>query len=624
MRFLFLVIFLFILSASHAQLGFCSGSKGDPIFHEDFGQGAGTGNSLAPGITNYIFVSGDPQDGQYTISDDIGNEINSWHSYLPNTTISGGRALIVNADFNAGRFYRKEIAGLCENTTYEFSAYLMNIYNSTSNVCLGREIPNNVRFEIWDETDSILLKSGNTGDIYSTSSPKWDQFALTFQSEPGQEKVILKMFNNGEGGCGNDLAIDDIIFRSCGDLVTISNNGETSDALIICEEDTPVSLKLKATSDNSVYEQVFYQWQISLDGENWGNIPGAISSTYDTSLIDKTTYYRVKIAEDQTNLANNFCSSASSAFKIEVIEVPDPPASTGDLEVCANEPAPALRVSVKENEFVNWYDQETGGNLLASNSNVFFPVEGGTYYAEAKNAELDCAGSVRTPVKLTIYPLPNLRDENLKICPDSSIILEAGASGYDYRWSTGESFETITISSPGNYSVDVISAEGCFTTKDFMVTEVENAAIQEVVSNGTQVEIVPVEEGDFRYSLDGSNYQNSPVFDRVPGGIYTAYISDTENCKIETLEFAHIVVPKLITPNNDGYHDSFQLKGVEFFSNSEIRLFDRYGKLIKAGPGAGFKWDGTWNGVDLPADDYWYHIQIDGFEVKTGHFSLLR
>ena len=80
----------------------------------------------------------------------------------------------------------------------------------------------------------------------------------------------------------------------------------------------------------------------------------------------------------------------------------------------------------------------------------------------------------------------------------------------------------------------------------------------------------------------------------------------------------------MITPNNDGYNDSFELKGIEFFGSSEIQIFNRYGKLIKSGEGSSFIWEGIYNGMDLPADDYWYRIKIEGFNDKTGHFSLIR
>ncbi len=62
MKFLFILIFFFVIGTMNAQLGFCSGSKGDPIFHEDFGPSTGTGEALPAGITTYTFVKLDPKD----------------------------------------------------------------------------------------------------------------------------------------------------------------------------------------------------------------------------------------------------------------------------------------------------------------------------------------------------------------------------------------------------------------------------------------------------------------------------------------------------------------------------------------------------------------------------------
>ena len=81
-RLSFLIIFFLITSPSFAQLGFCYGSKGDSIFQEDFGSGTVYGPALATGITSYNFVTQDPQDGEYTVSDIVGRQITSWHSYF--------------------------------------------------------------------------------------------------------------------------------------------------------------------------------------------------------------------------------------------------------------------------------------------------------------------------------------------------------------------------------------------------------------------------------------------------------------------------------------------------------------------------------------------------------------
>lgn len=608
-----------------AQLGFCSGSKGDPIFHEDFGSGTGTGDEFEPGITNYTFVAGgDPNDGQYTVSDEIGTRFATWYSDFPQTTLSNGRALIVNADFTAGRFYQTEISGLCENTTYEFSAFLMNVHRSNTGVCPGGDIPINVRFEIWDETDSVLLKSGDTGDINSTSTPKWEQYALTFSSEPGQGRVILKMFNNGDGGCGNDLAIDDIIFRSCGDLTTISSDKGENGVYKVCEENTPASLSLQATPDNSVYEQHFFQWQRSADGENWQEISGANISTLEQNSINFTTYFRVKVAEDPVNLSSNECSSASDAFLVEVIETPAAPVSNGDITICSDEPVPPLSVAAAAGEMVYWYNAATGGEIVAENTSLFNPETDGIYYAEARKEGSDCASSFRTAVKLTIHQIPQVSDEILQICPDATLTIDAGIAGLDYEWNTGAVSQEITVDSPGNYSVILRNMNGCSATRNILVETVANAQISEIISEEASVIIKPVSPGDFLYSLDGVEFQSSNIFESVPGGIYTAFIKDSQNCNSDSREFPHLVIPKFITPNNDGYNDSFKLKGIEYFEHSEIQIFNRYGKLLKAGRGEGFKWYGKLNGVDLPADDYWYLIRIAGFADKKGNFSLIR
>ncbi|MFM7895942.1 MAG: hypothetical protein ACKO8L_08445 [Flavobacterium sp.] len=67
-EFYFFIVVFFYTILSFGQLGFCSGSKGAPIFLENFGSGTNYGPALTAGVTNYSYVnSGFPQDGQYTL-----------------------------------------------------------------------------------------------------------------------------------------------------------------------------------------------------------------------------------------------------------------------------------------------------------------------------------------------------------------------------------------------------------------------------------------------------------------------------------------------------------------------------------------------------------------------------
>lgn len=617
MKVYLLFALLFVSASGYAQLGFCEGSKGDPIFQEDFE----AATELPPGTTNYIHVNQDPQDGEYTVSNQIGNIITTWHSSLPPTTVSNNYALIVNASFTSGRFYQTEITGLCENTTYEFSAFLMNIYDRSSMGCEDGGIPINVRFEIWDETNSNLLKEGNTGDIPSQNSPEWEQYALTFQTEVGQQAVILKMYNNGVGGCGNDLAIDDIIFRSCGDLTTVtSENGENR--LDVCAEEAPVSLTLQATPDFSVYNSHAYQWQESSNSEVWNDIPGETDEVFNTPSLSNNRFYRVKVAEDPVNLNDNLCSTVSESFTVNILETPYPPESDGNVSICNDEETPELNVEVEEGETANWYDENN--NMIAENTESYLPDTQGVYYVEAINEGFDCQPSSRIAINFTINESPQVNDEVLQLCDGGNLILDAGLSGLTYEWSTGETSEEIEIVSSGNYSVILTNTAGCSTTKNFEINQVDIAAIESVNSDLENIIVTPTNEGDFEYSLDGSSYQTSNIFNTVAGGIYTVYMRDLSGCNTVTQEFPHIVIPKFITPNADGYNDNFSINGLEYFPSSEIRIFDRYGKLLKAGAGETFNWNGTLKSRDLPSNDYWYHIYIEGFKTLKGSFSLKR
>src|SRR5690606_23371979 len=202
--------------------------------------------------------------------------------------------------------------------------------------------------------------------------------------------------------------------------------------------------------------------------------------------------------------------------------------------------------------------------------------------------------------------------------------LDAGLPGQQYAWSTGAATQSISVSGAGTYEVEITNSQGCSSKKIFEVSGVTTPVIREISSEGPEVTISLENNGDFLYSLDGSNYQTSNIFPSVGGGIYTAYVKNLAGCSVVTWEFAHLVLPQYITPNNDGYHDYFEVKGVAFFGNSIIRIFDRYGKLLAYGRGESFRWDGSVNSRPLPEEDYWYSIDIEGFETIRGHFSLVR
>ncbi len=136
--------------------------------------------------------------------------------------------------------------------------------------------------------------------------------------------------------------------------------------------------------------------------------------------------------------------------------------------------------------------------------------------------------------------------------------------------------------------------------------------------------IPPATGGPFEFSLDGINYQKSPLFTNLIIGEYTAYIRDTSICEYWTYPLALLDYPHFFTPNGDGYNDVWEVKNLaNYYPKANISIFNRYGKLLKQ-LDAYSTWDGKYIGNELPADDYWFKINLTNDRIIKGHFSLKR
>ena len=133
----------------------------------------------------------------------------------------------------------------------------------------------------------------------------------------------------------------------------------------------------------------------------------------------------------------------------------------------------------------------------------------------------------------------------------------------------------------------------------------------------------------YEYRLNNGPWQRDPLFNRVPGGTHTITAREVNGCgSITSRPFRLIGYPRFFTPNGDGYNDTWNVINDAGMSINRVIIFDRYGKLIKQLDPASGGWDGTFNGRNLPADDYWFlvNFRITGNinEEYKGSFTLKR
>ena len=255
------------------------------------------------------------------------------------------------------------------------------------------------------------------------------------------------------------------------------------------------------------------------------------------------------------------------------------------------------------------------------------------------------------------YPVNYLLNEPYTICIDQlnnitypvEIKTQLNSTDYTFQWynghdavagneiigQTGTSFTTSTV---GQYSVvvtNISNAANCsstfnLSTQNSIVPNSVTINPNELIAFGTDntvTAIVTPTSNDYLYSIDGTYFQSSNVFTNIPGGDYTLTVINKFGCGDVSATFTIVDYPNYFTPNGDGYNDTWNIKGSSALDLAIIRIFDRYGKLIKQIDPNGNGWNGTFNNELLPSTDYWFTIEYTKNNITKefkGHFSLIR
>jgi gliding motility-associated-like protein len=234
------------------------------------------------------------------------------------------------------------------------------------------------------------------------------------------------------------------------------------------------------------------------------------------------------------------------------------------------------------------------------------------------------------PVTLTVNTFaPGFQDQTLYLCPGSTVTLFAPVGYSQYLWNTGDQGTTLTTSASGTYQVTITHQNGCSQVQSFLVLNSEPAVITGILvtdfhPNNT-LTIQYTGNGAYVFSLDGENFQAGNTFTGLPAGEYSVFVSDLQGCGLIGPVMAVIMdYPRFFTPNGDGINDQWNIKFLERQPAATVAIFDRYGKLIYRFNGQMPGWDGTANGRQLPASDYWFVLTLESGRTVKSHFTLKR
>ncbi|MFC5979810.1 T9SS type B sorting domain-containing protein [Flavobacterium salmonis] len=198
---------------------------------------------------------------------------------------------------------------------------------------------------------------------------------------------------------------------------------------------------------------------------------------------------------------------------------------------------------------------------------------------------------------------------------------------------TYQASNIFTNLAPGKYIVKARHKDGCeVSTEEFVIKAV--APLTLAVSAGQQeMNVISVTAAGgsqpYMYSFNGEDFTSSNKYKIYKSGDYEVIVRDQNGCTatlIVPMTYVDVCIPNYFTPNGDGLYDEWGPGCTNIYNNLEFSIFDRYGREI-AKYRYGQKWNGKYNGEELPTGDYWYVLKLNDKKDDrefVGHFTLYR
>lgn len=494
-------------------------------------------------------------------------------------------------------------------------------------------------------------------------------------SNPQQIFVRAQFDENGNGMADADECYStDMSFNL---VVNYNPTIFQPDDIRICSDDPTTNYDLtvrenQITGGDTSIVLSYFETQLDLDNNN----PIPNPTAYINTLLDRD----ILVLATGTNT----CKSVTT-LSLKTILYANLNRNPSVIEECEvdNDGFDFFDITRRETEILNglnvsdfsftYYENETdaiaGNTNVISNSLSFENTQAITQTIYARVLPLANECFIVVPITLIVNPVPKIDiEDQYVIClnnldevinPENTPFLsvppidtQLNTSEYTFQWYKGTEAEVnadllgtaitgatnaqYTPTTVGNYTVFATNNNtGCRIPASTLVVgsyppeSISVELLSTSFSDNNIIEVTVIGVGEYEFKLDSGSWQSSNVFERLTGGEHTIYVRDLLNCN-EISEIQIVIdYPKYFTPNGDGVHDTWNIKGIATQPNAEIYIFDRYGKLLKQLNPKGIGWDGTFNGHEFPNGDYWFIVKYnepldDTQKEFKSHFSLKR
>jgi gliding motility-associated-like protein len=417
----------------------------------------------------------------------------------------------------------------------------------------------------------------------------------------------------------------------------------------LCTFDVPVTISQPVVSlSGSVTSQT--------DVACFGTLTGSVTITASGGVPP----YEFSLDAGSYQASGTFGSLAAGDH---TVTIRDAVMNTFDVNFTITQPASAVSGSITSQTDVLCYGSNTGsvtaegsggiapyqykmGSGAYQVSGTFNSLAAGSYTITIQDANL-CTVDIPVTISQPATGITgNIVTQTNVTCfgsSDGTFTVEGSGGTAPYQFSLdGATFQASGIFnglSAGTYTVTISDATPCTTDIQVIITEPEALSIS---FEKTDASCPGDADGSITLTITGGTQPYSVIWSdgvltatrtNIPTGTYSAVVTDINGCAASiNVEISAsgsekcLVIPDIITPNNDGYNDTWIIKNIDLFPNAEVFIYTRWGKLVfKTRNLSANPWDGTYKGKLLPTDSYHYILHLnDGSEPRSGVISIIR
>ncbi|MEY4110655.1 MAG: hypothetical protein RLZZ46_1010 [Bacteroidota bacterium] len=464
--------------------------------------------------------------------------------------------------------------------------------------------------------DSVIIPSGQTNTNLSVT-------AFSDALQEGIETIIISYYQNA---C-NYPAQTDTLFIDNLQPIQITNTDQT----LICPGDTAII----SASFTGGYPPYTFLW-------NTG-------STADSIIVSpgSTTTYTLTVSDT--------CGPSTDTQNISIIVPTFSPLIVQATDAVIDCPGAGDTITANvSGGFIPYnYTWTLNANFIGNDSSVFIVPGIGSVYVITVTDECgspssqDTVGIIQLP-----YQIPEISGSDITVnCPGEIAILSAdvtgGRSPFVFNWNNGQigiNTSSLQVSSDQTESFTISVTDACNSisntdTINYFVPIYDAITVvsrlDTIVCPGYVLSLpASASGGSGAYTFNWSS--NSDLISQTPGPVSnvtvnaggTYLLTATDECgntgvaqvNVEMLTACEVEEVNVFTPNGDGKNESLIFKNLEFFQNSKLTVYNRWGEKVYEDE----NYQNNWSGDNLSSGTYYFNLVLSEKETKTGFFKLLK